>query len=150
MLERKLNEKIERQGFDMKEVVFLDEVDSLIFEKTLFISKTDSLNLKNRRIMQAIVSAEVCPHDLRNAPESTRRKFTEIAKRKTAEELVPICRLVKEYQNGARTLHDMACALEIDEYYLAETLRLYDSVYGEKKLTDGSIVKFLPFDIITL
>ncbi len=116
---------IQVENFD-----FVDAwVDGLCVGNHVYLSRNIRESGKRNRVLaHELEHAQGCPHNLLQAPAITQRKFELLADRAVMAKYLPIDALQEQISNGMTELSDLAQHFEIDEAFLVQTIRYYQSI----------------------
>ena len=80
-------------------------------------------------------------------PKETVRKVEAVARRWAFRYAVSLSGIIESWDAGARTRHEMAEALEVEEQFLAEALETYEAIYGPFTIYGNTMIAFNPLAI---
>ncbi|MFR9206961.1 MAG: hypothetical protein ACLVKR_00955 [Lachnospiraceae bacterium] len=124
-----------------------DKIDGMIIYSHIIINKGMDYKKQNRVIRHELEHYYTCDLNLFEAPVELQHKCECIADRRTVCRLVPLNSLISLYNDGMRSADKIADALEIDEAFLFDALKTYQSIFGYNYQYKGMIINFLPFNI---
>ena len=85
--------------------------------------------------------------DMKRA-KATIRKQEQLARRWAFQYAVSFTGIIDAWDAGARSLHEMAEHLGIEESFLVEAFETYENVYGSFVITGDTMITFSPVSIL--
>lgn len=148
LLKETLDQEISDCGMK-KHRMELKGIDGVLIDDTIVTDSSLTAYRDNCVTCHELEHKKLAHKNLLFTPPDLRDKTEAKVERNTVMRLVPIDAVAFLYMSGARSTDEFSDALEVDEEFFINAIKMYNGIYGVKCSRNGWVMTFSPFGVKT-